>query len=969
MVKQLRVQGTQVVRRQPKAGEDAISVIVAPSALAYKIADKTQLKTVDVEVMVGTKQLTYQESVDGGAYFVCGLLNDSAPGIILDGRMSWKFTISADKRTFTYTIGLVKEMEVNEALSFMLTVYDASGKQIVQKQMRIDVTTVKDGVGVKSADVMYAVAKSNSTAPDDGDDGWKTLFSQLSLESGKYVWSATKTTLTDGSVAWSGKQCLGRCEDFVAATEEYAVGDSGTTAPISGWGTSYMATSGKWLWTRTRLMWTSSNVSYVNVVCVGYFGTDGNDGTDGNGVTAMESFFAKSDRAKIADMADITGWSRTFPEADAQQPYVWKTVKTTYSKSATTWSTPELVAVYDGGIGKNLLDNASFTAKANMTAWTVKSQYATVSGQTTPEDRGDVDAKNKKDGRNSWHDTCKATAAQVQCKDILSQPVDDPTRTDASDRRRLAAGTWYTLSFWAKKNTSAGVLKVDAASAFKLSFGKKTVRLTQGMKYTIGVKGNITAVAGATTTPTLVTTVNDPSGATVATLRITEIAETTVTATVTAAVTGDYTISSIKSETGLTTSTVRVAEYTVEDGRDLATFVYPLVADTKVKAIADGEELASTPTDMSHSWTLTDEWKQHTLTFKTRADLSETTAHRVLFRLYPAMSTETWREVWVCMPKLEEGMFATTFVDDAQDATGLDGCITRTTEWEVGKEYRNDSESKVRGVRYWDVVTVTTEDGKQTAWVCRETHVSTEESKPTEVTTELGFRYWEKMNDMKPIRTSFLLAENAVIRFGQANRLAVMDKKGEKVQACLQGTDTEDGSVLWIGGATAGEANFSVGYDGTMRAKNGVFSGCLKKEKTVITPENLTEYCSGPDSSGVFYILWERICGWLYFSGDFSKVTDGNGLVLFFPGINTGVSYTAATRDAAFALLGNTIIVTNATDELIATSGIVFYKDDNGNLVSSNIPIDAGRSLVMTCECGYNSAGNRGIGWVSRLFY
>ena len=165
--------------------------------------------------------------------------------------------------------------------------------------------------------------------------------------------------------------------------------------------------------------------------------------------------------------------------------------------------------------------------------------------------------------------------------------------------------------------------------------------------------------------------------------------------------------------------------------------------------------------------------------------------------------------------------------DKGEDGTaGLDGCITRTTEWEVGKEYRNDSELKVRGIRYWDIVTVTPKDGgKQTAWVCRETHVSTEENKPTEVTTELGYRYWEKMNDMKPIRTSFLLAENAVIRFGQANRLAVMDKKGEKVQACMQGTDTEEGSVLWVGGETAEKANFSVGYDGTMRAKNADISG------------------------------------------------------------------------------------------------------------------------------------------------
>lgn len=164
-------------------------------------------------------------------------------------------------------------------------------------------------------------------------------------------------------------------------------------------------------------------------------------------------------------------------------------------------------------------------------------------------------------------------------------------------------------------------------------------------------------------------------------------------------------------------------------------------------------------------------------------------------------------------------------------AAGLDGCIVRTTEWEAGKEYRNDEGLETAaGLRYVDVVTVTRtneEDGTtvQTAWVCRETHVSSLLNAPTDVTAALGYRYWAMIDGMKPIRTSFLLAENAVIRFGQANRLAVMDKEGKKVQACLQGTDTEDGDVLWIGGATAEKANFAVGYDGTMRAKNADISG------------------------------------------------------------------------------------------------------------------------------------------------
>lgn len=144
----------------------------------------------------------------------------------------------------------------------------------------------KDGVGIKSADVVFVVSASDTTPPAD-NAGWVTLFSQLTLKDNAYVWSCTKMVLTNGTTSYTGKQYLGACKDFVTITEQYAVGASPTTAPTSGWGTNYTPTKELWLWTRNRMRWTDGSFTYTTPICIGYFGRDGSDGLNG-GKDAVE---------------------------------------------------------------------------------------------------------------------------------------------------------------------------------------------------------------------------------------------------------------------------------------------------------------------------------------------------------------------------------------------------------------------------------------------------------------------------------------------------------------------------------------------------------------------------------------------------------------------------------------------------------------------------------------------------------
>lgn len=136
-----------------------------------------------------------------------------------------------------------------------------------------------DGVSVKSSDVVFAIGESKTTAPATG---WITNFSELTLESGKYVWTCTKTILTSSSTPiYTGAYCLGECYDFAKIEELYILSDSSTDEPKddAGWSYSYKPVKGKYLWSCVKVTYNDANISYLNKKCVSYFPNDGVNGT------------------------------------------------------------------------------------------------------------------------------------------------------------------------------------------------------------------------------------------------------------------------------------------------------------------------------------------------------------------------------------------------------------------------------------------------------------------------------------------------------------------------------------------------------------------------------------------------------------------------------------------------------------------------------------------------------------------
>lgn len=160
---------------------------------------------------------------------------------------------------------------------------------------------------------------------------------------------------------------------------------------------------------------------------------------------------------------------------------------------------------------------------------------------------------------------------------------------------------------------------------------------------------------------------------------------------------------------------------------------------------------------------------------------------------------------------------------------GVPGMIGRTSEWHEGVTYHNDEGLNVT-LRYLDIVTVTATNGTYELYQCRQTHTATADNKPSAATSEL----WVPVNKFAtPIYTPLLLADNAVLRFGQANRFLIMDTEGKKVQGCITGVDDPTKPMAWFGGETADNANFSLGYDGSLTCRAGTFNNINVQSGTI----------------------------------------------------------------------------------------------------------------------------------------
>lgn len=302
---------------------------------------------------------------------------------------------------------------------------------------------------------------------------------------------------------------------------------------------------------------------------------------------------------------------------------------------------------------------------------------------------------------------------------------------------------------------------------------------------------------------------------------------------------------------------------------DLFTYLHPTAVDTATPMIIDGNETPATHADANVEWKLTAEWTRHTVTFKTRATLPEADKQTLLFRLPPSPGLFNPRTVWLCMPKLEEGMFATGFVDTPSDLKGDSGITVRRSEWQLGVNYRNDTADGAQsadGHRYLDEVSVTNlATGKAEWFVARALHNGTTSTAVNKPTTG-GNNYWEPVNDMRPIHTSYADIMTAFIQFLQVNQLTITDNNGT-VYGAFGGGDGMD-YPLWFGGKTANEAvvkfgkkgdawigqNFSV-VNGDVNVTGNLHVNSLFLKQGDLTTKGNKKYLNLDNHTGNYFVL------------------------------------------------------------------------------------------------------------------
>ena len=209
---------------------------------------------------------------------------------------------------------------------------------------------------------------------------------------------------------------------------------------------------------------------------------------------------------------------------------------------------------------------------------------------------------------------------------------------------------------------------------------------------------------------------------------------------------------------------------------------------------------------------------------------TSTAAERMDFRWTPADGVQRT----VSVPVVSDG---------AEGTDGEPGCVYRMTEWATGTEYRNDSAkgaADTDGLKWIDVVVVRTGGNATTfdRYVCKQTHTSGTSNKPAGTDTA----YWRKLNNLQPIYTPLLLADNAVLNLAQTNAVNVV---------------IANRKVIAMGGNLAYPFRAGSGVDENIPAAQAPFR----------IDRNGKMYATGAEIAGTFTATW----------GDFTlTIADGS---------------------------------------------------------------------------------------------
>lgn len=226
----------------------------------------------------------------------------------------------------------------------------------------------------------------------------------------------------------------------------------------------------------------------------------------------------------------------------------------------------------------------------------------------------------------------------------------------------------------------------------------------------------------------------------------------------------------------------------IGDGNHLSTYLYPnkvqetyTYIDVNSGLFVDGDiRDVTNDTDNCVYWKLNTQWMRHWMAFKTRDFLPDAN-QQLLFRLLPNAGT-----VYICMPKLEQGIGATDYITNDEDlvnrAASESGFPNNRGQWKGNTSNDPLGRYKWNGTRR-DYVTHSI-DGVSYAFFVKEKGLEVPDGNEP---VSGGNYYWEQGNKVSTLLANTIIGENVELGGFLASGDTLKSKNGKLELDGLEG--------------------------------------------------------------------------------------------------------------------------------------------------------------------------------------
>lgn len=637
----------------------------------------------------------------------------------------------------------------------------------------------KDGIGITSVNTWYGLSKSMTSQPTDGYP-FDTL-SQAVIEDHKddFVWSADKVVYTNGSEAFTGIYCIGKCSDLTSVTEQYWTSTSDTDKPTSNsvWSDTYPkdAPKGTYIWSRDAVKWKDGNTTYSDAQLIGYIATDGKHApkasstddivtipTDSNG-KALVSFneeigFSLRVNGTKCPIPTVTIYSSTLSDVSCSVSSNVATIECAEGVNLGTKAMTVVFKVEGTQNGESYVDYVTVKVVPNVTG-ADGDGYEYVYYLSSSSSASSIPTPIRQNGSllNDWKD------------DPMPPTVDKQYVYVAYKKGAVGSnGTFSTPKLFNRYPKSISKQETKFYTSSSLSPAPEAWKIW---------------TYGSTSMPT---DFNDSYP------WLWKIIRTTYT-------------------DGTTDDVVSCEGYKAKDGTDGVDGIpgapgVPGVGIDSIQTYYLISSLSEGITTSSSGWS---------------TDMVNPTSSKPYLWSY-VKTTLSNGDITSSTPVII-GNFAEAGV------MGEIGCIIRPSIWKSGVEYLNESALTNKQEKYIDLVYVedaSANDGWR-QYMCALTHNSSSSNSPT---SSGGRNYWTQLSDTGPIYAPLILAKNAVLNFTQGQQFNLVENGKIFASYRIPGSD---GAALWLGGSTASSAPFSVDKNGRIKSTAGTIGGVEISENTL----------------------------------------------------------------------------------------------------------------------------------------